>query len=241
MTPSVLEVKKSIINEEIVLATMKDTSKDKTREAKDKDSTAFLAKDRSSLNCHYCGIKGHIQPDCLRKRGMNNKDWLQPTKKAKGAKAKANKTTKENKAKASIILTTDTLTKGGTLLQAQIDPGTIRMTKRNGILQTTKANGPTTTRAKTQKGRAKAEGEVGLTETSPAITMALTPIFIKTLLALTRPMIHLLSLGGRILRPITGWTRTTSGSWSYTMKTISRQIQHLCLVNFTIFLNDRMS
>ena len=105
----------------------------------------------------------------------------------------------------------------------------------------TKANGPALTRAKIPKERAKAEGEVGLMATSPTITMALTPTFTKTLLALTRHMIHLLSLSGRILRPITGLTRTTSDSWFYTTKTTSRQIQHLRLANFTIFSRDRTS
>ncbi len=105
----------------------------------------------------------------------------------------------------------------------------------------TKANGPALTGAKIPKERAKAEGEVGLMATSPAITMALTPTFTKTFLALTRHTIHLLSLSGRILRPIIGLTRTTSDSWSYITKTTSRQIQHLRQANFMIFSRDRTS
>ncbi len=139
---------------------------------------------------------------------MNNTALVQPTKKAKGARAKASLHLKERKAKARII-TTDTPMKGGTLLQAQIDHGTIRTTTHNGILHMTKANEPAPTRTKTPKGRATAEGEVGIMGTSPATTMALTPTFIKTLLTLTRHLIHPLSLSGRTLRPITGLTRTT--------------------------------
>ncbi len=77
MTHTVLAVKESIINEEIVLATMKDNG-NKTKDTNDKDSTAFVAKDHSGLNYHYCGIKGHIQPDCRKKKkdeqqGTSNK------------------------------------------------------------------------------------------------------------------------------------------------------------------------
>jgi hypothetical protein len=123
---------------------------------------------------------------------MNNTALVQLTKRAKGARAKASLHLKERKAKASIN-TTDTPMTGGTLPQAPIDRGTIRMTTHNGILHMTKANGPATTRAKTPKGGATAEGEVGTMGTSPATTMALTPTFIKTLLTLTRHLIHPLS------------------------------------------------
>ncbi len=100
---TVLEVKKSIINEEIVLATMRDTSRDKTKEAKDKDSTAFLAKDHSNLNCHYCGTKGHIQPDC-RKKKRDEQQGLASTNnkgkgKGKGSKGKGKLTHKGKQSK----------------------------------------------------------------------------------------------------------------------------------------------
>ncbi len=183
-----------------------------------------------------------FNPTAVRKRGMNNKDRHQPTKKARGAKAKENKIIKENKAKASIILTTtDTLMKGGTLLPAPIDLGTTRTTRHNDTQPTTKDDGPAPTRAQTQRERAKAAGEVGLKEIFPAITMVLAPIFIKTPLTLTIPTIHLLIPSGPTPRPITGWTRTTWGLWSCTTKTINRQIQHLHLANSTIFLNDHMT
>jgi hypothetical protein len=85
---TVLEVKKSIINEEIVLATMKDTSKDKTKEAKDKDTTAFIVNDHSGLNFHYCGIKGHIQPDCRKKKRDEQQGLASTNRKGKGGKGK---------------------------------------------------------------------------------------------------------------------------------------------------------
>ncbi len=85
---TVINVKKSIINEEIVLATMKDTSKDKVKDHKDKDSTAFVAKDHSGLHCHYCGIKGHIQPDCRKKKRDGQHSSGSTNKKGQGGKGK---------------------------------------------------------------------------------------------------------------------------------------------------------
>jgi hypothetical protein len=96
---TVIDVKKSIINEEIVLATMKDTGKDKVKEAKDKDSTAFVAMDHSGLNCHYCGIKGHIQPDCRKKKRDEQHNSESTYKKGKGGKGKGKPFSKGKKGK----------------------------------------------------------------------------------------------------------------------------------------------
>ena len=87
---TVLAIKESIINEEIVLGNGKDKVKESTKE---KDSTAFAATDHSHLSCHYCGIKGHIQPDCRKKKRDEQKgDFQKGTKlykpKGKGGKNK---------------------------------------------------------------------------------------------------------------------------------------------------------
>jgi hypothetical protein len=142
-----------------------------------------------------------------RKRETSNIALVQPTKKGKVERAKAS-LQKERQAKASIN-TTDTLLTGGTQPPVWKDLGIIRKTTHNGTPHMTKANGQATTRAKTPKGKTRAEGEVGTMGTSPATTTALTPIFIKTLLTLMRRLIHPLSPSGRILHPITGLTRTT--------------------------------
>jgi hypothetical protein len=78
-----LAVKESIINEEIVLATMKDNGNE-TKDTNDKDSTAFVTKDHSGLNCHYCGIKGHIQPDCRKKKKDEQQDTSKKSSSPKG-------------------------------------------------------------------------------------------------------------------------------------------------------------
>ena len=96
---TVIDVKKSIINEEIVLATMKDNGKDTTKDAKDKDSTAFVAKDHSGLSCHYCGIKGHIQPDCRKKKRDEQHRQTSTNKKGHGGKGKGKPSNKGKKGK----------------------------------------------------------------------------------------------------------------------------------------------
>jgi hypothetical protein len=90
---TVLAVKDSIINEEIISTA--GTPKDKGKDVKEKDSTAFAVADHSNLSCHYCGIKGHIQPDCRKKKcdeqqGTQSKGkTLSP--KGKGGKNKSNR------------------------------------------------------------------------------------------------------------------------------------------------------
>ena len=86
---TVIAVKDSIINEEIVSG----HSKDKGKESKEKDSTAFAASDHSNLSCYYCGIKGHIQPDCRKKKrdeqnGEHRKGHNSNSPKGKGGKNK---------------------------------------------------------------------------------------------------------------------------------------------------------
>ena len=101
---TVLAIKESIINEEIVLGNSKDKAKESTKE---KDSTAFAATDHSHLSCHYCGIKGHIQPDCRKKKRDEQKgDFQKGTKlykpKGKGGKNKGSSKGKgKNKGKSS--------------------------------------------------------------------------------------------------------------------------------------------
>jgi hypothetical protein len=93
----VLAVKESIINEEIVSG----HNKDKGKESKEKDSTAFAATDHSNLSCHYCGIKRHIQPECRKKkrdeqRGKYHKGIKAPSPKGKGGKNKGSTKGKGN-------------------------------------------------------------------------------------------------------------------------------------------------
>jgi hypothetical protein len=73
---------------------MKDNSKDKVKENKDKDSTAFVAKDHSGLNCHYCGIEGHIQPDCRKKKRDEQHSSGSTNKKGQGSKGKGKPSSK---------------------------------------------------------------------------------------------------------------------------------------------------
>jgi hypothetical protein len=70
---TVLAINESIINEEVVLGNGNQTDKAKDSN-KDKDSTVFSAADLSHLSCHYCGIKGHIQPDCRKKKRDEQKE-----------------------------------------------------------------------------------------------------------------------------------------------------------------------
>jgi hypothetical protein len=91
---TVLAVKDSIINEEIISTA--GTQKDKGKDAKEKDSTAFAVADHSNLSCHYCGIKGHIQPDCRKKKrdeqqGTQSKGNKTHSPKGKGGKNKSNR------------------------------------------------------------------------------------------------------------------------------------------------------
>jgi hypothetical protein len=153
---TVIDVKKSIINEEIVLATMKDNGKVKVKDAKDKDSTAFVAKDHSGLNCHYCGIKGHIQPDCRKKKRDDQQSQASTHKKGHGGKGEGKPSSKGKKGKgiSPTITTTDTLMKGGPHHLATKDRG-INQTKDNGT-RTTKVHGPAITKAKIQKASTKA-------------------------------------------------------------------------------------
>jgi hypothetical protein len=78
---------------------MKDTSKDKVKENKDKESTAFVAKDHSGLNCHYCGIKGHIQPDYRKKKREEQHSSGSTNKKGQGGKGKGKPSSKGKKGK----------------------------------------------------------------------------------------------------------------------------------------------
>jgi hypothetical protein len=89
---TVLEVKKSILNEESVSnnepGKVKQTSGDKT-------DTAFVAKDHKDKTCHYCNKQGHIAPDCRRKLKdkANGVDVSKPLK-GKGGKQKPSKGSK---------------------------------------------------------------------------------------------------------------------------------------------------
>jgi hypothetical protein len=64
---SVVAIKDSIINEEAVINNAK--GKKPNDNPKDKSSdTAFTVNDHKDKTCHYCNKKGHIQPDCRKKK-----------------------------------------------------------------------------------------------------------------------------------------------------------------------------
>ncbi len=87
-------------------------------------------------------------------------------------------------------------------------------TKEHGINQTikdngtptTKVHGPTITKAKIQKARAKAVDEVGATATFPVTITAPTLMSIRIHPVLWITWIHLLNLNGLITRRNNGWT-----------------------------------
>jgi hypothetical protein len=81
---TVIAVKTSITNEEMVLNTSKglDTKgNDSSTKTKPPD-TAFSVNDHKDKTCHYCGKKGHIQPDCRKKQSdqLKGKGKSQPLK-----------------------------------------------------------------------------------------------------------------------------------------------------------------
>ncbi len=77
---TVIAVKTSITNEEMVLNTTKGLdmkSSDPSTKNKPPD-TAFSVNDHKDKNCHYCGKKGHIQPDCRKKQADQQKGKGKP-------------------------------------------------------------------------------------------------------------------------------------------------------------------
>ncbi len=89
---TVLEVKTSILNEEIIFNNQPgNKSKNKHDE---KTDTAFLANDHKDKTYHYCNKKGHIAPDCRRKV----RDKAQDTTVSKG-KRKQNSSSAKGRGK----------------------------------------------------------------------------------------------------------------------------------------------
>jgi hypothetical protein len=64
---SVGAIKESIINEEAVLNNAKGKKSNDTSKEKSPD-TAFTVNEHKDKTCHYCNKKGHIQPDCRKKK-----------------------------------------------------------------------------------------------------------------------------------------------------------------------------
>ena len=86
---TVLEVKKSILNEESV----SNNEPGKTKQTpSDKTDTAFIAKDHKDKTCHYCNKQGHIAPECRKKlRDKSNGIDVSKPIKGKGGKQKPTK------------------------------------------------------------------------------------------------------------------------------------------------------
>ena len=86
---TVIAVKTSITNEEMVLNTTKGldpNGNDSNAKHKSPD-TAFSVNEHKDKDCHYCGKKGHIQPDCRKKKA----DLQKGKGKQNSPKGKANK------------------------------------------------------------------------------------------------------------------------------------------------------